>query len=164
MTSNLSLKIEKARLEDLSRVVELMRELAEFENLPGQFEVTPELLERHLFAEGANAELLVGYVAGEICGYALYFQNFSTFMGRPGVYLEDIYVEPKARGVGLGKALLLEVVQTALERGCPQCDWIVLDWNTRAQRFYDSLGAKPLTEWVLCRLDATAMQALVEKG
>lgn len=150
-----------ARREDLPRVVELMRGLAEFEKLLDQFEVTAKLLERHLFGEGASAELLVGYAGGEIRGYALYFQNFSTFMGRPGMYLEDIYVEPQARGLGLGKALLLKVIRTAVERGCPRCDWVVLDWNERAQRFYESLGAKPLKEWMLYRMDAGAMKALL---
>lgn len=163
MEQNHRHQIARARREDLPRVVELMRELAQFEDLLDQFEVTSELLDRHLFAEGANAELLVGCVAGEICGYALYFHNFSSFMGRPGMYLEDIYVAPQARGAGLGKALLLDVVRTAVERGCPRCDWVVLDWNERAQRFYDALGAQPLKEWMLYRMDAAAMQALLEK-
>jgi GNAT superfamily N-acetyltransferase len=151
----------KARREDLPRVVELMRELAEFEKLLDQFEVTAELLERHLFGDGTSAELLVGYAGGEICGYALFFQNFSTFMGRPGMYLEDIYVEPQARGIGLGKALLLKVIRTAVDRGCPRCDWVVLDWNERAKRFYESLGAKPLNDWTVYRMDDAAMKALL---
>lgn len=161
MTPNQSVKVMKARREDLPRVVELMRGLAEFEKLLDQFEVTTELLERHLFGEGASAELLVGYVGDEVCGYALCFQNFSTFMGRPGMYLEDLYVDPQARGLGLGKALLLEVIRTALARGCPRCDWVVLDWNERAKRFYESLGAKSLNDWTVYRMDAPAMEALL---
>ncbi len=140
----------------------MMRSLAEFENLLDEFRVTEELLERYLFGQDPAAELLVGLVDDEIGGYALFFRSFSSFQGRPGVYLEDVYVEPSARGNGLGKALLLEVVRTARERGCRRCEWIVLDWNQPAKHFYQSLGAKFHSDWRLCRIEGAAMDGLLE--
>ena len=156
-------RIARATREHLPRIVDLMRGLAEFEKLLDEFRVTKELLERYLFAQEPAAELLVGYIGDEICGYALFLHNFSSFQGRPGIYLEDVYVEPSARGKGLGKALLVEVVRVARERGCRRCEWIVLDWNERAKQFYESLGAKPLNDWRLCRMDVAAMNELLEK-
>ncbi|MBW2179444.1 MAG: GNAT family N-acetyltransferase [Deltaproteobacteria bacterium] len=158
---NQTLRIAKATLDHLPRVVELMRELAEFEKLLNEFRVTEELLERYLFGDNAAAELLIGYVGNEICGYALYFHNFSTFQGRPGMYLEDVYVQADARGQGLGRALLIEVVRIAQERGCRRCEWLVLDWNERAKQFYESLGAKPLSDWSLYRMDEDALNRLL---
>jgi GNAT superfamily N-acetyltransferase len=158
-----TLRVEKATRDHLPRVVELMRGLAEFEDLLDEFHVTPELLDRHLFGERASAELLIGRIGDEVCGYALFFENFSTFLGRPGMYLEDVYVDPRARGKGLGKALLLEVVRTARERGCRRCDWLVLDWNERAKRFYESLGARQLSSWTLYRMEEEALTRLAER-
>jgi GNAT superfamily N-acetyltransferase len=139
-----------------------MRGLAEFEKLLDEFRVTEELLERHLFAQKPAVELFVGYIGHEIRGYALFFHNFSSFQGRPGIYVEDVYVEPSARGQGLGKALLHQIVRLARERGCRRCDWIVLDWNKRAKQFYRSLGARPLRDWTLYRMDEAAMNELLE--
>jgi GNAT superfamily N-acetyltransferase len=102
------------------------------------------------------------FTTDEIRGYALFFQSFSSFQGRPGMYLEDVYVEPSARGKGLGKALLVEVIRTARERGCRRCEWIVLDWNQRAKQFYESLGAKVLGDWRLWRMDGEAMDDLLD--
>jgi GNAT superfamily N-acetyltransferase len=161
---DLTLRIQKATREHLPRVVELMRGLAEFEKLLKEFRVTEELLERYLFAQGAVAELFVGYIDNEIRGYALCFPNFSTFQGRPGMYIEDIYVEPNARGRGLGKAFILHILRLARERGCRRCDWMVLDWNERAKHFYQSLGAKPLGDWTLYRMDEAAMNELLESN
>lgn len=160
-TSNQKIRVVKATSDNVPRVVELMRGLAEYEKMLDQFLVTEELLIRHLFTGEPAAELLVGYIGDEIQGYALFYQNFSTFLGRPGIYLEDIYVEPSARGKGLGKALLLEVIRTTLERGCQRCDWMVLDWNEQAIQFYESLGAKLLGDWRLCRMEADAMKELL---
>ena len=161
-SGDLTLRIQKATREHLPRVVELMRGLAEFEKLLDEFRVTEELLEHHLFARDAVAELFVGYLDGEVRGYALCFHNFSSFQGRPGMYIEDVYVEPIARGQGLGKAFLLHIVRLARERGCRRCDWIVLDWNERARQFYRSLGAMPLCDWTLFRMDEAAMNELLE--
>ncbi len=160
---DMKLRIVKAEREHLPRVVELMKGLAEFEKLLDQFSVTTDLLERYLFGDAAVAELLIGYIEDDICGYALFFHNFSTFLGRPGIYLEDVYVEPDARGMGLGKALLLEVLRTARKRGCARCEWIVLDWNERAKKFYESMGARPLGDWILYRMDEAGLKRLLEK-
>jgi GNAT superfamily N-acetyltransferase len=139
-----------------------MKGLAEFEKLLDEFRVTESLLERHLFSQEPAAELLVGFLGDEICGYALFFQNFSSFQGRPGMYLEDVYVEPGVRGKGLGKALLVEVIRTARARGYRRCEWMVLDWNQGAKQFYQSFGAKILSDWRLCRMDATVMDKLLD--
>jgi GNAT superfamily N-acetyltransferase len=161
MMTDIKIRIVKAEHQHIPRVVELMKELAEFEKLLDEFHVTADLLERHLFGEAAPAELLVGYLGDEICGYALFFRNFSSFRGRPGMYLEDIYVEPEARGHGLGRALLLEFLKIAGERDCARCEWMVLDWNERAKNFYESLGARPLEDWILYRMDEAALKGLL---
>jgi GNAT superfamily N-acetyltransferase len=140
-----------------------MRGLAEFEKLLDEFRVTETLLERYLFARDPVAELLVGFIGEEIHGYAIFFHNFSSFQGRPGIFLEDVYVEPHTRGKGLGKALLVEVMRIARERGCRRSEWVVLDWNQRAKNFYESLGAKILNDWRLCRMDEAAINRLVFK-
>ena len=155
------IRVVKATRADLPRVVEMMRGLAEFEKLLAEFRVTEALLEQYVFASAPAAELLVGSLGDEIRGYALFFHNFSSFQGRPGVYLEDVYVEPSARGKGLGKALLRKVISTGRARGCRRCEWIVLDWNQRAKQFYESLGANILSDWRLCRMDEVAMDSLV---
>jgi GNAT superfamily N-acetyltransferase len=161
--ADLTVRIAKATREHLPRVVELMKGLAEFEKLLDEFRVTEALLERYLFTREPVAELLVGYLDEEICGYALFFHNFSSFQGRPGMYLEDIYVEPSARGKGLGKALLLEVLQIAQKKGFLRCEWVVLDWNQRAKHFYESLGAEILSDWRLCRMDKVAINKLLPR-
>jgi GNAT superfamily N-acetyltransferase len=140
-----------------------MRGLAEFEKLLDEFRVTEALLERYLFTRDPVAELLVGCIGEEIHGYAIFFHNFSSFQGQPGIFLEDVYVEPHTRGKGLGKALLVEVMRIARERGCRRSEWVVLDWNQRAKNFYESLGAKILNEWRLCRMDEAAINRLVFK-
>ncbi len=160
-TEELTIRISKAAREHLPRVMELMKGLAEFEKILDEFRVTEALLERYLFTEEPVAELLIGCLGEKIHGYALFFHNFSSFQGRPGMYLEDMYVEPCARGKGLGKALLVEVMRIARARGCRRSEWIVLDWNQRAKRFYESLGAEILSDWRLCRIDEAAMNRLI---
>ena len=159
--TELTIRIVRATREHLPRVLELMKGLAEFENLLSEFRVTEALLERYLFAREPAAELLVGSVGEEIHGYALFFHNFSSFLGRPGMYLEDVYVEPSARGKGLGKAMLVEVIRIARARGCRRSEWVVLDWNQRAKHFYESLGAEILSDWRLCRMGEVAMDRLL---
>ncbi len=162
----MTIRIAKATRGDLPRVVALMRGLAEFEKLLDEFRVTETLLEHHLFNQNSFAELLVGYLDKEIRGYALFFHNFSTFQGRPGIYIEDVYVETSARGKGLGRALLVEIMRTARKRGCRRSEWLVLEWNERAKQFYESLGAEILSDWRLCRMGEAAMTKLarVEEG
>ena len=161
-TTEPTIRIAKATRDHLPRVVELMKGLAEFEKLLDQFRVTEALLERYLFCREPAAELFVGFLGDQIRGYALFLRNFSSFQGRPGIYLEDIYVEPGARGKGLGKALVVEVIRTARTRGSRRCEWMVLDWNQRAKQFYQSLGANILGDWRLCRMDAAAMDKLLD--
>ena len=159
--TELTIRITKANREHLPRVVELMKGLAEFERLLDEFRVTEALLERYLFTREPLAELLIGCLDEQIHGYALFFHNFSSFQGRPGMYIEDVYVEPRARGKGLGKALFVEVMRIARARGCRRSEWIVLEWNQRARHFYELLGAEILSDWRLCRMDEVAMNRLI---
>ena len=144
---------------DLPAIVGLIRELAEFEKLTHLVIVTPESLAPHLFGPRPVAEAVVGDVNGEVVAFALFFTNFSTFLGRPGLYLEDLYVQPAHRGSGLGKALLQHLGALAVARGCGRFEWSVLDWNENAISFYESMGAKVLPDWRICRLTGNALQA-----
>ncbi len=147
---------------DVPFILALIRELAEFERAPEQAVATAELLERHLFGDGIGrgpgAECVIGEVDGRAEGIALFFMNFSTWVGRPGLYLEDLYVRPGARGRGLGKALLQHLARIAVARECRRFEWIVLDWNTPAIELYKSLGAEPLSEWTVFRLSGEALE------
>jgi len=148
---------------DLSAIVGLIRELAEFEKLAHLVVVTPESLAPHLFGQKPVAECVVGEVgAGDertVVAFALFFSNFSTFLGRPGLYLEDLYVQPAHRGTGLGKALLHHLGALAVARGCGRFEWSVLDWNENAIRFYEGMGATVLPDWRICRLAGDALRA-----
>jgi GNAT superfamily N-acetyltransferase len=142
------MNIRHAMLNDVPVILRFIRELAEYERAPNEVTATEELLRRHLFepadAGRPVAEALIGELDGEPRGFALYFTNFSTWMGRPGVYLEDLYVTPAARRRGLGRALLARVARIAVERGAGRLDWSVLNWNTPAIEFYRRLGAQQL--------------------
>ena len=145
---------------DLPAIVGLIRELAEFEKLSHLVVVTPESLHPHLFGARPVAEAVIGEVAGQVVAFALFFTNFSTFLGRPGLYLEDLYVQPAFRGTGLGKALLRHLAQLALQRGCGRFEWSVLDWNQRAIDFYEAKGATVMPDWRICRVTGDALTAL----
>ena len=145
---------------DLPIIVSLIRELAAFERLEHLVVTTPETLRPHLFGERPVAEALVGEVDGAVVAFALFFTNFSTFLGQPGLYLEDLYVQPAYRGSGLGKALLKHLGALALARGCGRSEWSVLDWNENAIRFYEKMGALVLPEWRICRVAGAALPAL----
>ncbi len=145
---------------DLPIIVSLIRELAAFERLEHLVVTTPETLRPHLFGERPVAEALVGEVDGAVVAFALFFTNFSTFLGQPGLYLEDLYVQPAYRGSGLGKALLKHLGALALARGCGRFEWSVLDWNENAIRFYEKMGALVLPEWRICRVAGAALPAL----
>jgi GNAT superfamily N-acetyltransferase len=149
--------IRAAEPRDLHAIVQLISELAEFENLTHLLEVTPEKLAPHLFGDAAVAECRVGEVDGEVVAFALFFTNFSTFLAKPGLYLEDLYVRPAHRRTGLGRALLIELARIACERGYGRFDWTVLDWNEDAIRFYEGLGADVMPEWRICRLTGDAL-------
>ena len=145
---------------DLQPIVGLIRELAAFEELLHLVVVTPESLSPHLFGERPAAEAVVGEVDGVVVAFALYFTNFSTFLGRPGLYLEDLYVQPAHRGLGLGKALLQHLATLAVSRGCGRFEWSVLDWNQRAVDFYQKMGATVMPDWRICRVTGDALTAL----
>jgi len=148
----MSITIRPSTRADLPLILQLIRELAEYERDPGAVVATEALLERHLFGESPVASCVIGELDGQPQGFALYFFNFSTWLGRPGLYLEDLFVRPAVRGRGLGKALLLRLATIARERGCGRMEWAVLDWNKPAIEFYESMGARPLSEWTIYRL------------
>jgi GNAT superfamily N-acetyltransferase len=150
--------IRAAEPTDLPQIVRLIQELAEFEHLSHLCEVTAEKLEPHLFGPRPVAECLLGEVEGEAVGFALFYSNFSTFLAKPGLYLEDLYVRPAHRRSGLGKALLVHLAQLACERGCGRFEWTVLNWNEDAIRFYEKLGAEVMPDWRICRLSGDALQ------
>jgi hypothetical protein len=148
---------------DLPAVVGLIRELAEYEKLTHLVVVTPESLAPHLFGPRPAAEAVVGEVNDRVVAFALFFTNFSTFLGRPGLYLEDLYVQPAHRGTGLGKALLQHLGALAVARGCGRFEWSVLDWNENAISFYESMGATVLPDWRICRLAGDALQSYARR-
>jgi GNAT superfamily N-acetyltransferase len=145
---------------DLPAIVGLIAELAEFEHLSHLMQVTPESLQPHLFGDQPVAECRVAEVGGEVVAFALFFTNFSTFLGKPGLYLEDLYVKPAHRGQGLGRALLTDLARLAVERGCGRFEWSVLDWNANAIRFYEGMGATVMPDWRICRVTGEALGAM----
>ena len=153
--------IREATPADLPLIAELIRALAEYERLAHAVEFDEAQLGRYLFGERPYAEVLIAEDAGgEAVGFALFFHNFSTFLGRPGIYLEDLFVRPEERGHGYGKALLVRLAQLALERGCGRVEWAVLNWNQPSIEFYEALGARPNSDWTVYRLSGDALQAL----
>ena len=153
--------IRAARPEDASTIAALIRELAEYEHLAHEVVLDEAMLAEHLFGARPFAEVLIAEDGDRrAVGFALFFHNFSTFLGRPGIYLEDLFVRPEARGHGLGKALLIELARLARARDCGRIEWAVLDWNEPSIAFYQSLGATPKDEWVLYRLTGAPMAAL----
>jgi GNAT superfamily N-acetyltransferase len=157
------LHIRPATEPDVPLILDFIRGLAEYERLLDQVDATADRLRASLFPTGGGAPeayCVIGSVDGAAAGFALYFFNYSTFLARPGLYLEDLFVRPEHRGAGLGKALLLHLAALAHERGCGRMEWAVLDWNEPAIGFYESLGARRLREWQLCRLDAQALERL----
>ncbi len=149
--------IRPAAPADVPTIVDLIRELAEFEKLSHLLEVTPEKLGVHLFGPRPVVEGLVAEVDGAVVAYALYFTNYSTFLAKPGLYLEDLYVSPAQRRLGLGRALLVRLAAEANARGYGRFEWSVLDWNENAIRFYESLGATLMPDWRICRLAGQAL-------
>ena len=156
------LLIRPAREQDIPAIFSLIHALGEYEKAPaGAISVTEDLLRESLFGSSPAAEILLAFVGNDVAGFAMFFQNYSSWRGRIGIYLEDLFVQPEWRRHGVGKALLLELARIALERGCARMDWMVLDWNEPAIEFYRSLGAAPLDEWTRFRLTEDALRALV---
>ena len=145
-------KIRPARLQDVPIILQLIHDLATYERAPDEVTATEERLVDVLFGEKPAAEVLLGFEEESPVGFAVYFYNFSTWLGRPGLYLEDLFVKPEKRGKGYGRALLIELAKTARDRSCGRMEWAVLDWNEPAIKFYRSLGAKPMHEWTVFRL------------
>ena len=152
MTTSPSFTLRPAEERDVEPIVGLIRELAEFEKLTHLLQVTPEKLRPQLFGPKPVVEALVAQRDGVVVAFALFFTNFSTFLAKPGLYLEDLYVQPTQRGLGIGKALLTRLAQIAVERDYGRFEWSVLDWNEHAIRFYKSMGANVMTEWQICRV------------
>ena len=152
--------IVAATERDVPLILEMIRGLAEYERLSHLVTATEDLLRETLFGERAAAEVLLAH-DGDACeGFALFFPNYSTFLARPGIYLEDLFVKPRARGKGLGRALLREIARLAVERGCGRIEWSVLDWNELSIGFYKKLGAVPMDEWTVFRLTGEALARL----
>jgi GNAT superfamily N-acetyltransferase len=151
-------ELRGAEARDVPAIVGLIGELARFEKLQHLLQVTPERLLEHLFGTRPVAESVVAETDGVVIGFALFFTNFSTFLGQPGLYLEDLYVQPAHRGGGVGGALLQHLAGLANERGCGRFEWSVLDWNVHAIRLYESMGAELLPEWRICRVSGDALR------
>src|SRR5579883_36906 len=149
--------IRSATRGDVPLVLEFIRELARYERLEHEVSASEAQLAAALFGERPYAEVVLACIGGEPVGFALFFHNFSTFKGRPGIYLEDLFVRPEARGRGIGKRLLAYLARTAVERRCARLEWAVLDWNEPSIGFYRSLGAVPMNEWTLFRLTGDAL-------
>ena len=150
--------------EDVPLILSFIRELAEYERLSHEVVASEEMLRESLFGERRVAEVLLGYLDGAPAGFALFFHNFSTFLGRPGIYLEDLYVKPEFRGAGVGRALLVHLARIARERGCGRLEWSVLDWNEPAIGFYKRLGASPVSGWTVYRVTDEALEGLAAGG
>jgi GNAT superfamily N-acetyltransferase len=152
--------IREATPADVPFIAELIRALADYEKLAHEVVLDEDALRSHLFGERSYAEVALAEDDGDVVGFALFFHNYSTFLGKPGIYLEDLFVRPEHRGGGHGKALLAHVAKLAVQRGCGRLEWSVLDWNEPSIAFYRSVGARPRDEWTVYRLDGEALRAL----
>jgi len=156
--------IRNATGEDVPLILSFIHELAEYEKLSHKVSATEEILRNSLFGERPVAEVLIGESDGRPAAFALFFHNFSTFLGRPGIYLEDLYVRPEFRGQGIGMAMFSRLARLAKERGCGRLEWSVLDWNEDAIRFYKKLGAVPMDEWTTLQVTGAELDGLAAGG
>jgi GNAT superfamily N-acetyltransferase len=156
----MTIRIKPATPADAPIILQLIRELAEFERLLDEVEATEAQVREQLFGPRPGAEVVIARIGEEVAGFALFFHNFSTFLAKPGIYLEDLYVRQNFRGQGCGEALLRHLARLALERGCGRLEWSVLDWNVRAIDFYKSLGAVPMNQWTVHRVAGDALVKL----
>jgi GNAT superfamily N-acetyltransferase len=154
--------IRAARVEDVPIILQLIRDLATYERAPNEVAATEEQLVDVLFGEKPAAEVLLAFEKDAPVGFAVFFHNFSTWLGRPGLYLEDLFVKPDKRGKGYGRALLVDLAKVARDRGCGRMEWAVLNWNEPAIKFYRALGAKPLDEWTVFRLTRDGIAKLAQ--
>jgi len=158
----LAAELRPATRADVPDILRLIRALAEYEKLAHEVVATEAALADSLFGPRPAAEVLLAEEGGRAIGFALFFQNYSTFLAKPGIYLEDLFVEPASRGHGVGKALLKAVAKIAVERRCGRFEWAVLDWNAPAIGFYQSLGAQPLADWTVMRVTGEALRKLAQ--
>jgi GNAT superfamily N-acetyltransferase len=156
--------IRPARATDAALILALIRELAEYEHLSHEVRATEAAIAESLFGPRPHAEALIAELDGAAVGFALFFHNYSTFLAQPGIYLEDLFVRPEARGRGVGRALLARLAALALERRCGRLEWAVLDWNAPAIGFYQRLGARAMTEWTVNRLTGEALNQLAQEA
>ncbi|AFZ24844.1 acetyltransferase [Cylindrospermum stagnale PCC 7417] len=164
MTSRSDLILRFAQPSDYIVLFELIQQLAEYEKLSHAVTGNALELKEHLFGSRTYIEAILAESAGQAVGFALFFHNYSTFLTKPGIYLEDLFVLPEYRRQGIGKALLAKLAQVALERSCGRLEWSVLDWNLSAQAFYRSMGASILDDWRICRVPEEALTQLADKG
>jgi GNAT superfamily N-acetyltransferase len=158
-----TLTVRQAGPADVTTILTLIRDLAAYEELAHECVATEANLHKHLFGERPAAEVLLAEVGGEAVGFALYFTSFSTFLAKPCLYLEDLFVKPDLRKLGAGKTLMKGLAQVGLERDCGRIEWHVLDWNKLAIDFYDRLGARHMDDWYVYRLDRAGMEAVVSR-
>jgi GNAT superfamily N-acetyltransferase len=159
----MTVSIRPATRNDVPVIAELIRGLARFEKLEHEVVMTEDMLTASLFGQRPYAEVLLADDEDQPVGFALFFHNFSTFLGRPGIYLEDLFVVPEHRGKGIGQLLLATLARLAVERGCGRLEWAVLDWNQEAIRFYERLGARPNSDWTIYRLTGESLSALARQ-
>lgn len=158
-----TISIRFATVEDVPLILTLIRGLAEYERLAHEAVVTEAVLRKSLFSERPQAEVIIAELDGTPAGFALFFHNFSTFVGKHGLYLEDLFVFPEFRGHGIGRALMTRLAGIAVERDCGRFEWWVLDWNEPAIRFYESLGARAMSDWTVYRLTGDPLTRLAEE-
>lgn len=156
------LEIKQATVEDVALILQFIKELADYEKLLKEVVATEEILRETLFGERKAAEVVIGYYENEPVGFALYFHNFSTFLGKPGIYLEDLYVKPEYRGKGFGKNFLTYLAGLAKQRNCGRLEWWVLDWNEPAIKFYKKLGAIAMDEFTVFRVTGDSLEKLAK--
>jgi len=156
------LNIRPATPDDVTKILWFIRQLAIYEKAEHEVHASEDQIHSALFGHDAHCGSLIAEVDGEAVGFALYFFNFSTWLGKPGLYLEDLFVMPESRGQGAGKALLKALAKIAVDRGCGRFEWSVLDWNTPAIDFYQSLGAEPQSEWIIYRTHGEALNRLAK--
>ena len=163
MTTASNFTIRPATVSDVDTIFSLIKELAEYERLAHQVVATQKDIHNSLFGERPFAEALIGDYERTPISFALFFYNFSTFIGKPGIYLEDLYVKPEYRSKGFGRKMLVHIARLAIKRNCGRFEWSVLDWNTPAIRTYEKLNAKPMQNWILYRLTGTALAELAKE-
>jgi GNAT superfamily N-acetyltransferase len=157
-------KIRPATVEDVSLILSFVKELADFERLSHEVVATEETLRESLFGKWRAAEVVIGQQGDDPAGFALFFHSFSTFLGRPGIYLEDLYIKPEFRGMGIGRAILVYLARLAKERNCGRLEWSVLNWNEPAIRLYRGIGAVPMDDWTVYRVTGDALEELAARS